>query len=131
MYTLIRLGIFAVVLTVLLLLNITAWIAAVLAAVISLCISILVLRKPREEASKTLYEARLNRGKATRDPATAATSEDEDVEDQAVDARADATGAGTQARDADTQVDVTQAGTHTRDADTPAQSANDNPRPTP
>jgi L-lactate permease len=93
-YTLIRLGIFAVVLTVLYLLGIEPWIAAVIAAIISLCISIIFLRKPREEASRTLYEARQNRGQASR-PAPSADSspaarragstEDEDVEDSAVD----------------------------------------------
>ncbi len=99
MYTLIRLGIFAVVLTILYLLSIEPWIAAVIAAIISLCISIIFLRKPREEASRTLYEARLNRGQAGR-PAPvvdasgaaaaagrskAGSTEDEDVEDSAVD----------------------------------------------
>ena len=94
MYTLIRLGIFAVVLTVLYLLGIEPWIAAVIAAIISLCISIIFLRKPREEASRTLYEARQNRGQASR-PAPSAgagptsrkpgSTEDEDVEDSAVD----------------------------------------------
>ncbi|MCS5732194.1 DUF4229 domain-containing protein [Herbiconiux daphne] len=82
-YTLLRLGVFAVTLTVLILLQITPWIATVIGALISLCISIIFLRKPREEASKTLYEARNNRHQAAR--ATAQKSEDEDVEDDAVD----------------------------------------------
>lgn len=95
MYTLIRVGIFAVVLTVLYLLRIEPWIAAVIAAIISLCISIIFLRKPREEAARSLYEARQNRGQAGRptpasDPGAAPTrkagsTEDEDVEDSAVD----------------------------------------------
>jgi L-lactate permease len=87
-YTLIRLGIFAVVLTVLLVLQLEPWIAAVVAAIISLCISIIFLRKPREEASRTLYEARQNRGQASRpvaSPSSISSSEDEDVEDGAVD----------------------------------------------
>lgn len=83
MYTLIRLGLFAAVLILLLVLQITPWLAAVIAALISLCISIIFLRKPREEASKTLYEARNNRGQAASRPSTA--SEDENVEDDAVD----------------------------------------------
>ncbi|WP_440711577.1 DUF4229 domain-containing protein [Herbiconiux sp. YIM B11900] len=83
-YTLIRVGIFAAVLVVLLLLQIPGWIAAIVAAVIALCISIIALRKPRDEASRTLHEARLNRGQARTEP-SAKTSEDEDVEDQAVD----------------------------------------------
>ncbi len=83
MYTLIRLGLFAVVLVVLLLLQITPWLAAVIAALISLCISIIFLRKPRDEASRTLYEARANRGRSAGRPSVA--SEDESVEDDAVD----------------------------------------------
>lgn len=83
MYTLIRVGLFAVVLTVLLLLQITPWIAALIAALIALCISIIFLRRPRDEASKTLYEARQRRGEARTAPTVQA--EDEDVEDGAVD----------------------------------------------
>ncbi|WP_382309693.1 DUF4229 domain-containing protein [Herbiconiux sp. UC225_62] len=82
-YTLIRLGLFAGVLILLLLLQITPWLAAVIAALIALCISIIFLRKPREEASKTLYEARNNRGQAASRPS--ASREDESVEDDAVD----------------------------------------------
>lgn len=82
-YTLIRLGLFAMVLVVLMLLQITPWLAAVIAALISLCISIIFLRKPREEASRTLYEARTSRNQASGRPS--ATSEDESVEDDAVD----------------------------------------------
>lgn len=87
MYTLIRLGIFAVVLAVLLLLQITPWIAAVVAAIIALCISVIALRRPRDEASKTLHEARANRGRASA-PASA-SSDDENVEDEAVDRNTD------------------------------------------
>jgi len=83
-YTLIRLGIFAVVLAVLLALQIEQWIAAVIAALIALCVSIIFLRRPREAASQTLYEARSNRNKAA-SPAPTGRTEDEDVEDQAVD----------------------------------------------
>ena len=83
-YTLIRVGIFAAVLAILLLLQITPWLAAIIAALISLCISIIVLRKPRDEASRSLYAARENRGQA-QSAKPAAGSEDEDVEDSAVD----------------------------------------------
>lgn len=89
MYTLIRVGIFAVVLAVLLLLQIQPFIAAIVAALISLCISIIFLRKPRDEASMTLHAARENRGQAARAKAMS-TSDDEDVEDSAVDAAAPA-----------------------------------------
>lgn len=88
-YTLIRLGLFAVVLALLLVLQITPWLAAVIAALVSLSLSIIFLRKPREEASKTLYQARENRHEARR-PKTEKVSEDEDVEDSAVDAAAPA-----------------------------------------
>lgn len=88
LYSLIRLGVFAVVLALLLLLQITPWIAAVLAAIIALCISIIFLRRPREEASKTLYAARANR--SAKSAAPARTSEDESVEDAAVDEQPDA-----------------------------------------
>jgi L-lactate permease len=88
-YTLIRLGLFAGVLILLLVLQITPWLAAVIAALISLCISIIFLRKPREEASKTLYEARNNRGQAASRRTTA--SDDENVEDEAVDHAAGST----------------------------------------
>jgi L-lactate permease len=96
-YTLIRVGVFAVVLALLLLLQLEPWIAAVIAAIISLCISIIFLRKPREAASRTLFEARQNRGQASRQTGPV-RSEDEDVEDDAVDgtSRADGTGRAAQ-----------------------------------
>ena len=83
-YTLIRVGLFAAVFALLLLTGAEFWLAAIIAALISLCISIIVLRKPRDEASRSLYAARANRGQA-RSAAPASTSEDEDVEDTAVD----------------------------------------------
>jgi hypothetical protein len=125
-YTLIRVGIFAGVLIVLLVLQITPWLAAVLAALISLCISIIVLRKPRDEASKTLYAARVNRGRSSRAPGETVRSEDEDIEDGAVDAAANtaaSTGANTGA--------ITGTGGRAPDAATSTQSANDKPSPTP
>lgn len=121
-YTLIRLGIFAVVLAVLLALQIEQWIAAVIAALIALCVSIIFLRRPREAASQTLYEARSNRNKAA-SPAPTGRTEDEDVEDQAV----DRVGSGTPASPA-TSAPTTSSATSegSPDADTlPEQTAVD------
>ncbi|GAA2245537.1 hypothetical protein GCM10009851_33590 [Herbiconiux moechotypicola] len=110
-YTLIRLGIFAVVLTVLLLVGITPWIAAVLAAVIALCISIIALRRPRDEASRSLHDARASRGRASRDT-EAPRSDDELAEDDAIES----------ARATEPADDSPAE---------PAQNPNDNPSPTP
>ncbi|GGF11197.1 hypothetical protein GCM10011399_01240 [Subtercola lobariae] len=83
-YTLIRLGIFAVVLAILLITQMTPWIAAAVAAVISLCASYIFLKKPREELANGLYEARHGNGKvAPRAPEKAGS--DEDLEDTVVD----------------------------------------------
>ena len=83
-YTLIRIGIFAVVLAILLVTQMTPWIAAVIAAVISLCASYIFLRKPREELASGLYEARHGTAKAKpRAPEKAGS--DEDLEDTVVD----------------------------------------------
>ena len=88
LFSLIRIGLFAVILALLLLLlspgGVPAWISALLAAVISLCISFIFLRKPREEAARSLYEARAS---TTRSQSSAA-GDDEDVEDAAVDGTA-------------------------------------------
>jgi hypothetical protein len=105
-YTLIRLGIFAAVLALLLLLGITPWISAVLAAIISLCISIIVLRRPRDEVSKSLYRARESKEAASR-AGDLPRSDDELAEDDAVDSTGRAPAAEA------------------------AQKPNDNPRPTP
>ena len=83
-YTLIRVGIFAVALAVLLLTQMTPWIAAALAALISLCASYIFLRKPREELANGLYEARHGTKKETPRAAEKAGS-DEDLEDTVVD----------------------------------------------
>ncbi|WP_116281520.1 DUF4229 domain-containing protein [Subtercola boreus] len=86
-YTLIRLGIFVVVLVVLLLTQMTPWIAAALAAVISLCASYIFLRKPREELAAGLYEARHGEGRAAKRAPEKAGS-DEENEDAVVDGAA-------------------------------------------
>ncbi len=82
-YTLIRVGIFAVALAVLLLTQMTPWIAAALAALISLCASYIFLRKPREVLSNGLYEARHGNKEAPR--AAEKAGSDEDLEDSVVD----------------------------------------------
>jgi len=77
-YTVLRLVLFAVPLTVLLLLRVHWLISVVAAAVIGLCLSYLLLRKPREALSRDLFELR-HREKAPVHP-------DDEVEDAAVDA---------------------------------------------
>ena len=84
-YSLIRLGLFAVVLVVLLLVQITPWIAAAIAAVISLCASYIFLRKPREELAAGLYEARQGRASARSPETTTKAGSDEASEDAVVD----------------------------------------------
>lgn len=92
LYTLIRVGIFAVALGILLVTQMTPWIAAVIAALISLCVSYIFLRKPREQLANGLYEAR--HGDAKPAPRAAEkTGSDEDLEDTVVD---NATGDGTE-----------------------------------
>jgi membrane protein implicated in regulation of membrane protease activity len=83
LYTLIRIGLFALVLTLLLLLlpSIQPWISTVLAAIIAMCVSFIFLRRPREEVAKSLYEVRNRK---------AVANEDEDLEDTVVDAETDA-----------------------------------------
>ncbi|MBM7470985.1 DUF4229 domain-containing protein [Subtercola frigoramans] len=83
-YSLIRVGLFAVVLAILLLTQMTPWIAAAVAAVISLCASYIFLRKPREQLAQGLYEARHGEGKVpARAPEKAGS--DEENEDAVVD----------------------------------------------
>jgi type III secretory pathway component EscV len=85
LFSLIRIGLFAVVLAILLLLltpgGVPSWISALLAAIIALCISFIFLRKPREEAAKSLYEARTS----TKLSQSTVAGDDEDSEDSAVD----------------------------------------------
>jgi mannitol-specific phosphotransferase system IIBC component len=85
LFSLIRIGLFAVILAILLLLltpgGVPSWISALLAAVIALCISFIFLRKPREEAAKSLYEARAS----TKLTQSTVSGDDEDSEDAAVD----------------------------------------------
>lgn len=57
-YTLIRVGIFAVALAVLILLGINVWLSAVVAAVVGLCASYIFLRGPRDAVAKSIVEMR-------------------------------------------------------------------------
>lgn len=76
-FTALRVGIFAVVLAVLLLvLPVAPWISTVLAAVIAFCISFIFLNKPRAELSRQLADRRSGRRPAT--------PTDDDAEDAAV-----------------------------------------------
>ena len=77
-FSLLRIGIFAVVLTVLLLvLPVPQWVSALLAALIAFCISFIFLNRPRAELAGQLERAR--RGEANLD------TRDDDAEDAAVD----------------------------------------------
>ena len=64
-YAAIRLGIFAGILAIMLLLQFDAFFAALIAAVVSLAISIMFLGKQRSAVSEAIYKARQN--KADRD----------------------------------------------------------------
>jgi membrane protein implicated in regulation of membrane protease activity len=75
LYTVLRFGIFAIVLAVLLLLGIEPWIAAVTAAVIGFCVSYLLLWKQRNAAVDDIRDLR---SRAARDA-------DSDAENEAVD----------------------------------------------
>ncbi len=65
-YTLARLGIFAAVLALLLLLNFAPIVAVVIATMLSFSFSLIFLRKQREASSAKLYEA-INKPKKTVD----------------------------------------------------------------
>jgi membrane protein implicated in regulation of membrane protease activity len=57
-YSLIRLGLFAVVLTLLLLLVVTLWIAALVAAAIGVCVAYLFFRPARDKLVESIRTAR-------------------------------------------------------------------------
>jgi hypothetical protein len=80
LFSLIRLGIFAVALTVLLLLQINIWIAAFGAAIIGFCVSYIFLRKPRDAVAKTMV-----REKATGSKSRPERDLDNDIENEALD----------------------------------------------
>jgi hypothetical protein len=57
-YTLLRILLFAVPFTILYVLGLEGWLAALIAAVIGLCLSYIFLRRPRETVATDLYEVR-------------------------------------------------------------------------
>jgi hypothetical protein len=77
-YSVLRLLLFAVPLAVMLVLRIDWWVAVIAAALIGLCLSYIVLRKPRDAVARDLY--------AVRHRDSPATSADDDSEDAAIDA---------------------------------------------
>ncbi|MDJ0323482.1 DUF4229 domain-containing protein [Cryobacterium sp. PH31-AA6] len=80
-YSIYRVLMFAVPLTLLLAMQITWWIAALVAALIGVCLSYLFLRKPREKVALGLYQAR--------HPSQATVHPDADAEDASIDRAAD------------------------------------------
>ncbi len=70
-FTLARLGLFAVVLVVLLLvMPVEPWISAIVAAVIAFCLSFIFLAGPRSRLSQQLHEQRQGEGTRDRDGET-------------------------------------------------------------
>lgn len=70
-YLLIRIGTFAGILTILLLLQLDPFFSSMIAAVLALAISLLFFSKQREAVSKAIYDARLKKN-----------DKDTDAEDQ-------------------------------------------------
>jgi len=86
-YTVLRLVVFVVPLIVLLVIGIVWWAAVIAAALIGLCLSYILLSKPRNAVSSDLYAAR-HRDKPAASP--------DDEEDAAIDAaQSDADQGGT------------------------------------
>ena len=67
LYSLIRLGLFAVVFAVLYLVQVPWWLAAILAAVIGFCVAYIFFRPLRERMALELAEARARSGERTAD----------------------------------------------------------------
>ena len=91
-FALLRLGIFAVVLAVLLVvLPVEPWISAVLAAVIALCLSLIFLWRPLTDltGSARRVDRASRRAGVRRSGGARAVDTDDDVEDAAVDASGD------------------------------------------
>ena len=80
-YTVLRLLLFVVPLVILLVLHVDAWISVVAAALIGLCLSYVLLKRPREAVSRDLYSVR-HREKPL-------VSADDEAEDSAVDSAVD------------------------------------------
>jgi phosphate/sulfate permease len=79
-YSLIRVGIFAVILTALLLFQINPFVSAIIAAVVAFCISYIFLRGPRDAVAKTMVRA-----KATGSESKPERDNDNDIENEALD----------------------------------------------
>jgi hypothetical protein len=75
-YTVLRLALFVLPLVALLLLHVTWWIAVVAASLIGLCLSYIMLAKPRHAVAQDIYERR------HRDKPPA--NEDDDAEDAVI-----------------------------------------------
>jgi hypothetical protein len=79
-YSLIRLGIFAVALAILLIVGVNSWVSAIGAAVIAFCVSYIFLRGPRDAVAKTMV-----REKASSDRSRPDRDLDNDIENEALD----------------------------------------------
>jgi uncharacterized protein (DUF58 family) len=75
-YSIIRIGLFAVLLLVFLLLGIPGWISALLAAIVGLCVAYIFFRPLRDATVSSV---------AARRSAPALASDDESAEDAAID----------------------------------------------
>ncbi len=80
LYSLIRLGIFAVALAVLLVVGVTVWIAAFGAAVVGFCVSYIFLKGPRDAVAKTMVTAKSSSIRSTPE-----RDLDNDIENEALD----------------------------------------------
>ncbi|MCU1415231.1 MAG: hypothetical protein JWN80_2571 [Microbacteriaceae bacterium] len=80
LFSLIRLGIFAVALAGLLLLQVNVWIAAFGAALIGFCISYIFLRGPRDAVAKSMVRQKASGSKSRPD-----RDLDNDIENEALD----------------------------------------------
>lgn len=74
-YTVIRIGLFAVALTILLLLGVNPWVSAIGAAVFGLCIAYIFFRPQRDAVASSIAQARTAQ----------ARDADNDVENEALD----------------------------------------------
>lgn len=77
LYSILRIGIFVVVLTALLLVGIEPWLSAIIAAVVGLCVTYIFFRAPRDAVARSLYEFRT----------TSRRDADSDAENDALDGR--------------------------------------------
>lgn len=80
-FSLIRVGIFALALLGLLLIGLTPWIAAIGAAVIGFCVSYIFLRGPREQVAQTMVKAKTSTEQRSRPDRDL----DNDIENEALD----------------------------------------------